>query len=150
MVSEKRSSTFDVSTVSLTFIFGSWCTCQVGVQFKVYLSFRNKKNYISYNMMKGSLGVTGNAADMWPEDHRFKPWKQPLAKMQVKVVYNKPLWSGTSLNPAHNGSLMHQGCPYTMVHGSLKPSTTLMMFIQVSLEFSISRFTICCNMEISS
>ncbi|KAK4350557.1 hypothetical protein RND71_029870 [Anisodus tanguticus] len=37
--------------------------------------------------------------------HGFKPWKQPLAEMQGKAAYNRPLWSG---HPAHNGSLVHQ------------------------------------------
>lgn len=36
--------------------------------------------------------------------HRFKSWKQPLADMQGKAAYHRPLWSGSSPDPVHSGS----------------------------------------------
>ncbi|XP_009801234.1 mitochondrial import inner membrane translocase subunit TIM22-4 isoform X1 [Nicotiana tabacum] len=38
----------------------------------------------------------------------FEPWKQPLAKMQGKVAYNRPLWFSPSPDLAHSGSLVHR------------------------------------------
>ncbi|PHT64737.1 hypothetical protein T459_29162 [Capsicum annuum] len=36
--------------------------------------------------------------------HEFKSWKQPLAEMQGKAVYNTPLWWGPSPDPTHSES----------------------------------------------
>lgn len=42
----------------------------------------------------------------------FKPCKQPLAKMQGKTAYNRPLWSGPFPNLAHSGSFSAPGSPF--------------------------------------
>ncbi|KAF3655826.1 putative protein transport protein SEC31-like isoform 1 [Capsicum annuum] len=44
--------------------------------------------------------------------HGFKPWKQPLAEMQGKAVYNTPLWWGPSPDTAHSGSFSAPCCPF--------------------------------------
>ncbi|KAF3633261.1 hypothetical protein FXO37_27107 [Capsicum annuum] len=41
--------------------------------------------------------------------HGFKPWKQPLAKMQGKAAYDTPLWWDPSLDSAHSGSFSAPG-----------------------------------------
>ncbi|XP_070055619.1 two pore potassium channel a-like isoform X4 [Nicotiana tomentosiformis] len=53
-------------------------------------------------------------------DHGFEPWKQPLAEMQGKTAYNRPLWSSPSLDPAHSGSLVHRAAlySYSLVHNT--------------------------------
>ncbi|KAG5583302.1 hypothetical protein H5410_053929 [Solanum commersonii] len=42
--------------------------------------------------------------------HGFKLWKQLLIEMQGKDVYNRPLWSGPSLDPTHRLELKYIDC----------------------------------------
>ncbi|KAF3684886.1 putative transcription factor GAMYB-like isoform X1 [Capsicum annuum] len=43
--------------------------------------------------------------------HGSKPWKQPLAEMQGKTAYNRPLWLGPSPDLEHHGSFSATDCP---------------------------------------
>ncbi|KAM3341946.1 hypothetical protein P3S68_026912 [Capsicum galapagoense] len=70
---------------------------------------------------KGSLGVTGKVSAIG--GHGFTPWKQPLAEIQGKVAYDKPLWWGPSPDTAHSGSFSESGCP--LVFGNLKREDNL-------------------------
>lgn len=48
-----------------------------------------EKLYYIYNSV--AFGVTDKTVKMWLRSHRLKSWKQLLAKMQAKIVYNKSL-----------------------------------------------------------
>lgn len=46
----------------------------------------------------------------------FNPCKQPLVEMHGKIAYNRPLWFGSFLDPAHNGRLGAPGCPFLAIY----------------------------------
>ncbi|PHT88096.1 ABC transporter A family member 2 [Capsicum annuum] len=91
---------------------------------------------------KGSLGVTGKVAAMWPGGHGFKPWKQPLAEMQGKAAYNTPLWWGPSLDTAHSGSFSAPDCPFILFPICLpKTEQLIFMFSSPRVECSLLAFS---------
>lgn len=83
----------------------------IWIQFGLEESWRTRFSFLS---LLFSVSVFVNCLiEVGPRGHggrRFKLWKQSLAEMLGKAVYNRPLWSDHSWEPAYSGSSIAPGC----------------------------------------